>query len=339
MMMPSSLPNFEIPTGLMGTGLRGLRGFGRGLGATGSINLQPLAQAFLSGAIRPQFNGSNTWNPGYASTPQSLPSYYYLDDTSSAQIAALLGASVTKLPPFDVPPGTNIPLANWILFGDGTVVLAGNIAQEGILSPSIPNMSSLCGMQQLLSYAIPNGALDSSCTPNLQVGSTVQASAPQTAASLQSGYGLAPLEPYTGPVTTAPIQPVGTTPPQAVTIQPANPTGASATFTAADSCSTVASKIAALQAAGQSNITIWTQVPDALLTCTSVMALNPTDAMYQTGAGASQPGDVSSGGAGSGGTGTGNNTTTPPAADNTSTYLAIGAAVLIGLWAISGGNR
>jgi hypothetical protein len=338
MMMPSSLPNFEIPTGLMGTGLRGLRGFGRGLGA---IDLQPLAQACLNGMVGPNsFIEGLTWTPGYASTPQALPGgTYYLNDSTSAAIAAQLGATVVQLPPFDVPAGTNIPLANWIQFPDGTVVLAANIANECNLSPSIPNMTPLCGMQQLLSYAIPDGALDSSCTPNTAAASLVQASAPQNPATLTSGYGLAPLTPYQPQVTTMPAIPTPVLPKTPVSnpVTVANPAGSSVSFTAADSCSTVASKIATLQAAGQSNITIWNQVPDALLTCSAVIALNPTDAMYETGAGASQPGNVSSGGAGS--SSTGNNSTAATTTDNTGTYLAIGAAVLIGLWMLSGGNR
>jgi hypothetical protein len=185
------------------------------------MNLQQLAQACLNGLVGPNsFVMGQTWTPGYADTPQELPGqFYYLDDSASAAIASALGASVVKLPPFDVPPGTQIPLANWIQFSDGSVELAANIANECNLSPSIPNMSSLCGMQQLLSYAIPQGTLDPSCSPNLQVAGTVLGSAPQNPVAVTGGYGLQPLTPAVPkvgpPVTTLP--PAGLTPSQTVT--------------------------------------------------------------------------------------------------------------------------
>jgi hypothetical protein len=180
--------------------------------------------------------------------------------------------------------------------------------------------SDLCAAEQFLVNNIPDSEFGSSCAS--YAASTPNPLIPPAWAN--NGQGT-PQAQVSTPVTPA-------TP--ATPVTPANPAGAAVTFTASDSCSTVSSKIAALQAAGQSNITIWNQVPDALLTCSAVMALNPTDAVYDTQAGASQPGGVSSGGAGSGGTGTGNNST-PAAVDNTPTYIAIGAAVLIGLWAIS----
>jgi hypothetical protein len=185
------------------------------------MNLQSLAQACLNGLVGPNsFVMGQTWTPGYADTPQELPGqFYYLDDSASSAIASALGASVVKLPPFDVPPGTQIPGANWIQFSDGSVELAANIANECNLSPSIPNMSSLCGMQQLLSYAIPQGTLDPSCSPNLQVAGTVLGSAPQNPVAVTGGYGLQPLTPAVPkvgpPVTTLP--PAGLTPSQTVT--------------------------------------------------------------------------------------------------------------------------
>jgi hypothetical protein len=194
-----------------------------------SVDLQPLAQSCLNGLVSPSsFITGLTWTPGYADTPQDLPGGdYYLDDATASAIASAVGGTVVQLPPFDVPSGTNIPLANWIQFPDGSVVLAANVANECNLSPSIPNMSSFCGMQQLLSYAIPDGVLNSNCVVNSQVAGTVMASAPESPSALTSGYGLQPLTPANPQATGA--LPAGLTPAQtATTDAPAAPASGAA---------------------------------------------------------------------------------------------------------------
>ena len=314
MMIPSSLPNFEIPTGLMGTGLRGLRGFGRGLG---QVSVQAIAQAQFLGQISPSFMPTQYFTAGYSTTPQALPTYLYATSDFAGQIASLLGGSVVSAPPPGNYQGTNIPNALWVQLSDGSMVLPGNLMQAG----TVLSFEDECDAENYFASSIPGGQLSSTCSGG--------------------GTGLTPSQISNPPVTTTPVTttPVSTTPIVTTPVSVSQPTAAPVTFTLSDTCSTAQAKIAALQAAGQSNVVIWNQIPSSLAMCSVVEALNPSASIYDpaTSGSGSQPGSVNSGSGNSGATGNTSSTSSTGATStsNTGLYIGIGAAILIGIMALS----
>lgn len=318
-MVPSALPAFEIPTGLMATGLHNLRGFGRGLRSLGSTNVGPLAQAFFDGQVNPSFEPTQYFQPAYMAPGQesALPDYLYMDNGSAQQIASLLGGSVVQAPPPGNYQGTNIPPANWIQLADG-LFLPGNAFPPGVIL-SYPDE---CAAENALVSEIPGGVLSSTCAGG-GTGTTPTQLAVNNGAT-NPGNSIVGYTPPPPVVTATPI--VTSTP---VTV--AQPANTSVAFTAADTCSSVVAKIAALQSAGQSNVAIWSQIPSALAMCSTVEALNPGANIYDTASGytgtSNQPGAVSN----AGGqqqqqpSNAGSSTT-----DNTGLYLGI-AAVIVAL--------
>lgn len=326
MMVPSSLPTFEIPTGLMATGLgrlRGMGGLGRGLGA---IDVEPLAQAMMSGGVSPQFLPPQSFQPSYLPAGQllTLPTWLYATQGFASQIAGFLNGSVTQAPPPGDYQGTGIPLAYWVRLPDGSMLLPGNLFQPG----TVLSFPDLCTAENYLTNSIPGSAFGSSCgsyasgTPNPLVGSGgVQAPVvnPPTAAPK---IVTAPV----APIVTSPIQvaaPAGTGVSVPNSGLPATPT--------ADPCQQAATAIAGAQASGMSNIVIWTQLTTnypTLASCPSVVALNPS--AYQQQSAVQQPGDM-----------TGGNdqsvNLTPPVSSNTGLY--VGLAIAAGLLLLFGGER
>ncbi len=335
MMVPSSLPNFEIPTGLMSTGLRGLRGFGRGLG---QVSVGPLAQAQFSGQLNPSFLPTQYFTAGYSTTPQALPTWLYATQSFAQQIASLLGGSVVLAPPPGNYQGTNIPNAYWVQLPDGSMVLPGNLIQPGVVL-SFPNE---CAAEAAFQAEIPGSELSATCAAGgTGLTPTQQALQNSNLTAQQQQVACNEIDGCTSPVNTATPTSNTTTPAVVTTTSPvtspasvANPVTAS-TPGWGSTCATAQAQIAALQAAGQSNIVIWNQAPSLLLTCPSVQALNPTASFYEDQPsaflGTSQPGTVSQG--------TQQQTTeqqaTASSGPSTGTLIAIGLAVLVGIVVLS----
>jgi hypothetical protein len=331
MMIPSTLPKFEIPSGLMPTGLQGLRGFGRGLG---QVDVGALAQAFQSGQINPTYGPSVTSPSAFGPSvnPTYWPSSYFPDEGTANQIAALLGGMVVSLPVEDAGGVLDVPTDYWVQTPEGSVRVS-DIIQAGNLSSA-----SLCSIEQNLANAIPGGQMDASCGGSVEVPPAGPAIVPTLTTPLPVGAGstLAPGS-YVGvvqtptPVTSTPVQNTPTSTP----VSTASPTGSTLPpFSASDTCATVQTKIALYQANGQSNVAIWNQIPAALAFCPSVQALNPQSSVYNTqGAGTSQPGTQETGSQNTSGT-TGN-TTPATTTDNTMLYVGIGIAALVLVMAVS----
>jgi hypothetical protein len=334
MMVPSSLPTFEIPTGLMATGLRGLRGFGRGLG---QVSLQPLATAQFSGQLNPSFLPTQYWQPSYLPSGQmsALPGYLYATQAFAQQVAGLLGGSVISAQPPGIWQGTGVPNAYQVQLPDGSVILPGNLFPPGV----ILDFGSECDVENALLSEIPGSVLSATCagggtgltaTQLALQNSNLTPSQQATACSEIDGCVTTPGMPnLTTPV--AILSPA--IPPVAQPVSVANPTGQAPTLNAS-SCSTIAASIAQLQSAGLSNVVIWNEIlssAPSMIGCASAVALNPTDAMYQSQSAGIQPGSMSpetqqQTQQQSTGTGT---------SSNTGTYIAIAAAVLFGAWALS----
>jgi len=336
-MVPSGLPNFEIPTGLMATGLRGLRGFGRGLG---QVSVEAIATAQFQGQLTPSFLPQQYFQASYSQTPQALPLYLYATQGFASQIAGLLGGSVVSAPPPGNYQGTGIPNAYWVKLPDGSMVLPGNLLQPG----TVLGFQDECAAEQYFQGSIPGSELSATCAGGGTGITPTQLAVSQGATAPVTPSGQSTIVGYT-PTATTTVQPVGTTPvvPVSVpatttTVTAAAPTQA-VNFTAGDSCSTVQQKIASLQAGGYSNIVIWNMiaaVSQNLLLCSSAEALNPSDDLYAYAASTvtQQPGTVQ----GTQQTSTTQQTSgTTTTSDNTALY--IGIAAVIGLLFLFGGNK
>jgi len=202
MFVPSSLPNFEIPTGLMASGLDAFRGFGRGLGA---VSVGPIAQAQFSGQLKPSFLPTQYFTAGYSNVPQALPTWLYATQAFASQIAGLLGGSVVSAPPPGNYQGTGIPNTYWVQLGDGTMVLPGNLLQPG----TILSFEDECSSENYFQQSIPGSVLSATCA----AGGTGMTPA-------QLAQSKAPPPPVYAVPPPTPIAPTGTTPPIAVIPEP-----------------------------------------------------------------------------------------------------------------------
>lgn len=312
MMIASSLPNFEIPTGLMTTGLHSLGGFGRGLGA---VNVGPLAAAQFSGQLNPQYS-AQYWQPNYSSSPEQLPLYLTATQGFTQQLAGLLGGAAVQA----APPGNlngHTPNVWWVRLPDGSMILPGDLFPPGV----ILSYDSECSAESALASAISGGQMSRTCAAG--------------------GTGLTPTQLAVDQGATPPVTPggqstiVGYTPPPATPVQVANPTGAPVSTVAPVSaapatCSTIAASIQQLQQQGLSNVVIWNLIQEqqpAMLTCPTVQALNPN--AYMQSQAATQPGALDSGNTGQAPAA---GSTPPAGSSNTGLYigLAIAAALIFG---------
>ena len=344
MMMPSQLPNFEIPTGLMATGLRGLRGFGKGLRGMGQVNVGPLATAFFEGKITPSYLPTQYYDGPMGET-EPASQEWYATQTFAQQVASLLGGSVINVAPTagamglpegnaPIVAGSNFPPAYTVQLPDGTV-LPGALALDATGYDE-------CAVETALLTVVPGGQLSAACAAGgtgltltqLAIQNSTLSPAQQIVAANDIVGGAANLPPASTPVNipTVTVQPVAQPP-----VTPANPTGIAPTVPAAspaaDPCTSIQASIAAWQASGISNATIYSAIQQqapSLLTCASVQALTTSAAAPPAGSG-TQPGDLQ----GSGGTNNTNNTT-PPATDNTTLYVGIGIALLVGALILGG---
>ena len=283
-MVPSSLPLFEIPTGLMATGLNGLRGFGRGLGA---VSVGPLAQAQFSGQLQPSYLPTQYFQAGYSSTPQALPTYLYATQGFAQQVASLLGGTVVSAPPPGNYQGTGIPNAYQVQLPDGSLVLPGNLFPPGV----ILSFQSECDAEASLVASIPGAQLSATCSGGGTGTTPTQLAVAQGSTIPVTPGGQSTIIGYTAPPPTpAPIVPITTSP---VPVTVANPTGTAMTVSTPQmTCSQIAAGIQLAQLQGQSNPVIWNQiiaVSPYLATCPSVQALNPSDPSYAPAAPVTQP--------------------------------------------------
>ncbi len=344
MMVASQLPNFEIPTGLMATGLRGLRGFGKGLRGMGQVNVGPLATAFFEGKITPSYLPTQYYNGPMGET-EPASQEWYATQTFAQQVASLLGGSVINVAPTagamglpegnaPIVAGSNFPPAYTVQLPDGTV-LPGALALDATGYDE-------CAVETALLTVVPGGQLSAACAAGgtgltltqLAIQNSTLSPAQQIVAANDIVGGAANLPPASTPVNipTVTVQPVAQPP-----VTPANPTGIAPTVPAAspaaDPCTSIQASIAAWQASGISNATIYSAIQQqapSLLTCASVQALTTSAGAPPAGSG-TQPGDLQ----GSGGTNNTNNTT-PPATDNTTLYVGIGIALLVGALILGG---
>lgn len=326
MMLPSSLPAFEIPTGLMATGLNGLRGFGRGLGA---VSVGPLAQAQFAGQLHPDYLPTQYFQAGYSTTPQALPTYLYATQGFAQQVASLLGGTVVSAPPPGDYQGTGIPNAYQVQLPDGSLVLPGNLFPPGV----ILSFQSECDAEASLVASIPGAQLSATCSGGGTGTTPTQLAVSQGSTIPVTPGGQSTIIGYTAPPPTpAPIVPITTSP---VPVTVANPTGQPVAAPVAPSCSNVGQNIAAWQASGLSNAVIWNHIVSqapTLVSCSSVQALNPNAPIYapaSPGAGA-QPGDTGDQGTATDGA--------PVASTSDNTMLYVGLAVAVGLLVVFGGK-
>lgn len=314
MMIPSLAPFREIPTGLAG-----YRDFGfRGLGRLGSVNVAPLAQAQFSGRLSPSYVSSQ-WQPGYSLTPQVWPEMT-ASQGFAQQVAGLLGGSAIQLPGnqvLNLPDGSNYPMMWVVQLPGGQIVNPASMLPQGVIL-SFPDE---CAAESAFASMIPGAQLSATCAAGGTGMTPTQLAVSQGATTPVTGSGQSTVVGYTPPVSSTPVS-------------VAAPVQTSVTFAASDTCSSIAAKIGALQQAGQSNIVIWNQLPESLLTCPVAEALNPQDAMYApSSAGTTGAGSMSTAGSGAAsGTNAGNSGSTG-ATDNTALYVGLGiAALVVVLW-------
>jgi len=333
MMIQSNLPNFEIPTGLMATGLQGLRGFGRGL--AGAIDVSALAQAQFRGQITPSWAPAPMVLSGPDPDPQPLPAWLYATQQFAQQLASLLGGTAVQAPPnyffgtivYNGQVTTTLPPA-WQVSIGGQLVLPGALFQPGVIL-SFPDE---CTAENYFAESIPGATVSATCAAGGTGLTPTQLAIDNGATPPVTPGGQSTIVGYTPP-TSIPAQPPITTITNPVTV--ANPTGQPVTVAPAvqPTCSSVQQNIAQWQAAGLSNATIWATIQQQapqLLSCPSVMALNP--GAYTAPQNAEQPGQVQY----PKGTGTQqtqqDNSQSSSGSSNTALYigLAIAAALLLG---------
>lgn len=140
-----------------------------GLRGLGQVDVEPLAQAFMSGAFQPSFNPPISYQPPYLPVGQetTLPGYVSMTDASANQMASLLGCSVDTGPVqgFDVMTGYPVPQVNYINCGGD--FLPGNVFQPGV----VLSFSDLCEAENYLAASIDGGQFGPLCsqgvnTPN-----------------------------------------------------------------------------------------------------------------------------------------------------------------------------
>jgi hypothetical protein len=138
----------------------------------GLIDVEPLGQAMMSGALAPSFEPQVSYQPTYLPAGQEtqLPTWVYATSAFASQIAGYLGGSVVQAPPpigFQGDSASPLPLANWIS-ADGQQILPGNIFQPGVVLA----FDSLCAAENYLTDSIPGSEFGPSCasyatsTPN-----------------------------------------------------------------------------------------------------------------------------------------------------------------------------
>lgn len=153
----------------------------RGL-ESGGVDVTALANAINSGSIAADWIQGQTFNAGYASTPQLIPAGFYVGDGTAQQIASLLGGSVVKRVPESLQ-GTGIPLANFISLPTGEVNAASIVQLVGT-SVSIWGLDNTCGRSMQLTQIVPGGVMGTTCQAQLAASQPAQQIA-QTQAQYQ----------------------------------------------------------------------------------------------------------------------------------------------------------
>lgn len=133
-----------------------MRGFG-------IINVEPLAQAMVSGQITPSFLPAQSFQPTYLPAGQTttLPGWLYATPSFASQLAQLLGGSVVQGQPpggYQVAPGSSLPATSFISV-DGQQILPGNIFEPG----TVLSFADLCTAENFLTNSIPGSAFGPSC--------------------------------------------------------------------------------------------------------------------------------------------------------------------------------
>jgi len=318
MMIPSLAPSREIPTGLAG-----MRSFDfRGIGRLGAVNVGPLAQAQFNGQLRPSYATGLTWQPSYTETPQVWPNSQ-ASAAFASQVASLLGGSAVQVPGNQINPlnGSEFPLVWVVQLSDGSLVDPAGLFPQGV-SLSFPDE---CTAERELAMGIPGATMSSTCAAGGSGETPTQLAVSQGATPPVTPGGQSTVVGYTPPV------------PVSAPVSVAQPSQTSVSFSGADTCSSVVSKIAALQAAGQSNVVIWNQIPSTVAQCEVVKALNPQAPVYtspaqQSGAPSqgSQPGDMSGNGD------TGQQSNSQSQGSNTNLYIGLAIAAGLALFAFGG---
>jgi hypothetical protein len=343
MFIPSTLPQFEIPTGLMPTGLRGLRGFGHGLGALGQIDVGPLGQAIFSGQIQPSWDPTPMVLSGPDPNPQPLPAWLYPSQSFTQQLASLLGGTAVQAPPaYDFGTITyqgqvtnTLPPA-WQVSVGGVLIMPGAIFQPG----TILQFDSECAVENMLVQVISDAQLSSACasggtgTTPTQLAIQQGATAPVTPSGQPTIVGYTPPAATNNPVTTTPIV---AQPTQPVAVSLPTTTPAQTVPSAAPTCSTIGTPIQQLQSAGYSNPVIWQMIAiqyPALLTCPAVIALQPAN--YSAPPASQQPGAVTQ--PSGSGSGNGSSSSSSSSGPSTNTILIV-AAIAIGALLLIGGRE
>jgi hypothetical protein len=135
----------------------------------GDVDLSALAQAISSGGLKPSYIDGQYWQPSYKSTPELLNKYLYLDDTTAARIASLLGGSVFQAIPTDLGPNaSSAPLSNWIRLADGNVLNAALATPHWLWGDS--GSQSECMVEDLLALNVPGGRVSATCAAQLAAG-------------------------------------------------------------------------------------------------------------------------------------------------------------------------
>lgn len=130
-------------------------------------DIADLAKAIASGQLSPNYIDGQYWQPSYKTTPELLNKYLYVDDSTAARVASLLGGSIFKAAPTDLGPNAaSAPLANWIRMPDGNVINAAMATPHWLWGDS--GTPDECTIEDLLALNVPGSSVSAACIAKLQ---------------------------------------------------------------------------------------------------------------------------------------------------------------------------